>query len=96
MKFPVREIPGFETRLRGWLPTVYHKSGPASDQPDAQVGALTLAHVLEKVVVALHHLAGVPVAFCKTAPTAEHGVFHVVVEYHEEDVAEWRSKRPSR
>jgi cyanophycin synthetase len=86
MKFPVREIPGFETRLRGWLPSVYHKSGPALEQPEAQVGALTLAHVLEKVVVALHHLAGVPVAFCKTAPTAEHGVFHVIVEYHEEDV----------
>ncbi|MBI3863005.1 MAG: cyanophycin synthetase [Planctomycetia bacterium] len=86
MKFPVREIPGFESRLRTWLPAVYQAQPQTADKPEA-VGSLTLAHVLEKVAFALHHEAGVPVVFCKTSPAGEPGVFKVVVEYHEEDVA---------
>jgi cyanophycin synthetase len=87
MKFPVREIPGFEMRLRNWLPTVYHNPAYQTEKPETSVGSCTLAHVLERVVVALQHQAGVPVVFCKTAPAGEPGVFKVIVEYHEEDVA---------
>jgi cyanophycin synthetase len=86
MKFPVREIPGFEARLRSWLPAVYQNPAHAADKGDCGLGSLTLAHVLEEVVVALHHQAGVPVVFCKTASAGEPGVFHVIVEYHEEEV----------
>lgn len=86
MKFPVREIPGFETRLRESLPSLYLTSGIAGDKAEAAVGSLTLAHVLERVVVALQNQAGVPTSFSKTAPAGEPGVFKVLVEYHEEDV----------
>jgi cyanophycin synthetase len=86
MKFPVREIPGFEGRLRSWLPAVFHPLAHAADKAEAHLGALTLAHVLERIVFVLQHQAGIPVVFSKTAPAPEPGTFKVVVEYHEEDV----------
>jgi cyanophycin synthetase len=88
MKYPVREIPGFESRLRGWLPALYQPSTDAPcEKADAAVGSLTLAHVLERVAARLQNEAGVGIAFCKTTPAGEPGVFKVVVEYHEEEVA---------
>jgi cyanophycin synthetase len=83
MKFPVREIPGFEMRLREWLPALY---APPCDKPESPVGSQTLAHVLERAVMELQALAGAPTLFSRTAPT-EPGVYKVVVEYQEEEVA---------
>jgi cyanophycin synthetase len=87
MKFPVREIPGFELRLRGWLPAVYQPAaGQTGDKVDVAVGELTLAHVLERVALRLQNEAGVGAAFCRTAPAGEPGIFKVIVEYREEEV----------
>ncbi|MBS0263758.1 MAG: cyanophycin synthetase [Planctomycetes bacterium] len=87
MKFPIREIPGFEGRLRSWLPAVYHPLAHAVDKAEANLSALTLAHVLERAVFVFQHQAGVPVAFSKSASSNEPGMYKVVVEYHEEEVA---------
>src|SRR5579872_6012415 len=87
MKFPVREIPGFEARLHKWLPSLGQPVPRAVEKPELLLGALTLAHVLERVVVALQSLSGSPVGFSRTTPAAEPGLFKVVVEYREEDVA---------
>ncbi|MGQ0634278.1 MAG: cyanophycin synthetase [Planctomycetaceae bacterium] len=87
-KFPVREIPGFETRLREWLPSVYAatcQTCAGTDKVDA-LGAGTLAHILERATFTLENLAGSAVAFSKTTPTGEPGVYKVVVEYREEEV----------
>lgn len=87
-KFPVREIPGFETRLRDWLPSVYAatcQTCAGTDKVDA-LGAGTVAHILERVTFTLENLAGSSVAFSKTVPAGEPGVYQVVVEYREEDV----------
>ncbi len=86
MKFPVREIPGFETRLREWLPALYQPALPPDNKTDALPGALTLAHILERAVVALEVLAGSPVTFSRTAAALDPGVYNVVVEYREEEV----------
>ncbi|MGE5191752.1 MAG: cyanophycin synthetase [Deltaproteobacteria bacterium] len=86
MKFPVREIPGFEARLREWLPSLYQPAAPTGEKPDAAPGSLTLAHILERAVAALQALAGAPVAFSRTVAATEPGVYKVVVEYLEEDV----------
>jgi cyanophycin synthetase len=86
MKFPIREIPGFEARLRSWLPSLYQVSAATTDKGDQPIGGLTLAHVLERIVVALQQQAGVDVGFSKTTPGVDTNLYHVVVEYHEEDV----------
>ena len=45
-----------------------------------------MAHVLERVTLALQSQAGCPVTFSRTTPTEQAGVFQVVVEYTEEAV----------
>lgn len=87
MKFPVREIPGFEARLHEWLPSLGQPVARAVEKPELLLGSLTLAHVLERVVVALQSFSGSPVGFSRTTPASEPGLFKVVVEYREEEVA---------
>jgi len=56
---------------------------PACSRSGEQAG---MAHVLEKVTLALQVQAGCPVTFSRTTPTEEAGTYQVVVEYTEEDV----------
>lgn len=87
MKFPVREIPGFESRLREWLPTLYPAScQTCTEAADPVPGALTLAHIVERVAFTLQNLAGSTVSFSRTASAGEPGIYKVVVEYREEAV----------
>jgi len=74
------EIPGFEPRLRALFPAV------GELRPHGYVGNISLAHVLERVALALQAQAGCPVTFSRTSATLEPGVFQVVVEYSEEPV----------
>ena len=84
----VAEIPGFETRLRVLLPDIFSGVQWAeADLGGATADRATLAHVLERVAMALQKGARVPVSFSKTTATNEAGQFKVVVEYREEDVA---------
>lgn len=71
----LRDLPGFEDRLRALFPGV----GPL--KPEA-----SLAHVLEQAALALQAQAGCPVTFSHTHKTSTPGHFQVVVEYSEEDV----------
>ena len=82
-KAAVAEIPGFETRLRGLLPDLFSGAQWAdADLTGATAESATLAHVLERVVMALQKEARVPVSFSKTTTTNEAGVFKVVVDVH--------------
>lgn len=49
-------------------------------------GEVSLAHVLAFATLGLQAQAGCPVAFMRTTPTLEQGIFQVVVEYTEEKV----------
>lgn len=71
----------FETRLRARFPDI------DIQRPAGQPGALSLAYVLAGAALSLQAQAGCPVAFCRTAPTPDAGVFQVVIEYVEESVA---------
>ncbi len=76
----IRELAGFETRLRALFPGIGALPASAAKEP------LTLAHVLEAVTLALQTRAGCPVTFSRTQETVERGTFQVVVEYSEEQV----------
>jgi cyanophycin synthetase len=52
----------------------------------SRYGALTMAHVLERVALGLQVQAGCPVVFSRTLQTLEIGVYQVIVEYSEEAV----------
>lgn len=97
-KFPVREIPGFENRLREWLPSLYAatcQTCAGTDKVDA-LGASTLAHIFERVVFTLENLAGSTVSFSKTIPAGAPGLYKVVVEYREEEVGRAAAETASR
>jgi cyanophycin synthetase len=82
------EIPGFEARLRALVPDMFSGAQWAdADLTGATVEGATLAHALGRVAMALQRAARVPVSFSKTSATNEAGVWKVVVEYREEDVA---------
>lgn len=76
----IRELGGFETRLRARFPQV------GELQPYGHDGNVPLAQVLERVALALQAEAGCPVTFSRTTATVERGIYQVVVEYSEEDV----------
>ncbi|MGI4721173.1 MAG: cyanophycin synthetase [Janthinobacterium lividum] len=76
----IRELGGFETRLRARFPQV------GELQPYGHDGTVPLAQVLERVALALQAEAGCPVTFSRTTATVERGIYQVVVEYSEEDV----------
>ncbi|MCW5655719.1 cyanophycin synthetase [Hydrogenophaga sp.] len=76
----LRQMPGFERRLRELFPAV----GPL--QTGNPQEPLSMAHVLKDAVLALQAQAGCPVTFSRLARTPETGVSQVVVQYSEEVV----------
>ncbi|GKT23671.1 cyanophycin synthetase [Acidovorax sp. SUPP3334] len=76
----MRQIAGFETRLRALFPAVgvLHPEGSDAD--------VSLAHVLGGAALALQAQAGCPVSFSRISATVDTGVYQVVVEYSEEAV----------
>ena len=71
--------PSIEQQLRRTFPAVGNIEGVRGQQAG-------MAHVLEKVTLALQAQAGCPVTFSRTTPTQDAGTYQVVVEYTEEDV----------
>lgn len=76
----IGRLPGFEARLRALFPHIGELHPTVLGQP------LALAHVLEGAALALQAQAGCQVVFGHTTPTAEAGVYQVVVQYTEEAV----------
>ncbi|MFA7505627.1 MAG: cyanophycin synthetase [Burkholderiaceae bacterium] len=73
-------LPGIESRIS----ERFRGIGPLRGYPDQR--DLGMAQLLELAALGLQAQAGCPVSFSRTVPTAEPGVFHVVVEYTEETV----------
>jgi cyanophycin synthetase len=74
-------LPGFEERLDAWLPTL----GKRAANNDQQ--GRSLAHVLQQVALELQALAGSAVTFGLVRDTTRQGLYRVIVEYEEEELA---------
>jgi cyanophycin synthetase len=84
------QLPGFSQRLMAWLPSmVEHRctSGQRGGFFELLRRGADQAHVLEHVTLELQSLAGTPVGFGRARETSEAGVYQVVVEYKNEDLA---------
>ena len=86
---PSTEIPGFNERLVGLLPTL--REHPCSRR--AEGGFLErleegthLPHILEHVALELQTLAGSDVSFGRVVESGDPGVWWLIVAYEEEDV----------
>ena len=83
------EIPGFNDRLKAFLPTlVKHRCSEGTEGGFfARLERGTyLAHILEHVVLELQSLAGTEVGYGKTRLTNQDGVYKIGIEYTDEEM----------
>jgi len=83
-------IPGFNDRLKSWLPTMIEHRCSVGERGGFFVRldrGTYLAHILEHVTLELQSLAGNEVGFGRARETSEEGVYRVAIEYLEETVA---------
>ncbi len=84
------EIPGFNERLKAWLPSLIEhecsigEHGGFFQRLDR---GTYMAHILEHVTLELQTLAGTPVGFGRARETDEEGVYRVAIAYEEEALA---------
>ena len=87
--FPSNTLPGFNDRLKAWLPTmIEHRCTPGVRGGFFQRldnGTWT-GHVLEHVSLELQTLAGMPTGFGKAREVGPRGVYKVVIRTDHEDV----------
>jgi cyanophycin synthetase len=83
------ELPGFNQRLRQWLPSlVEHRCsvGERGGFFQRLERGTYLAHILEHVALELQTLAGTEVGFGRTRMTSVDGVYRVAIEYQFEEL----------
>ena len=86
---PSDEIPGFNDRLKSWLPTMieHHCSvGERGGFFERLRRGTWQGHILEHVALELQCLVGTEVGFGRTRETSEDGVYKVALEYEEEEL----------
>ena len=84
------EVPGFNDRLKSWLPTmVEHRcsEGTRGGFFERLRRGTYPAHILEHVTLELMSLAGSEVGYGRARSTNEDGVYKVAIEYEEEAFA---------
>ncbi|MCE9556873.1 MAG: cyanophycin synthetase [Planctomycetes bacterium] len=83
------EIPGFNDRLKSWLPSL-HEHRCSVGEPGGFFQRLErgtyLGHILEHVALELQTLCGCSVGFGKARAAEQEGVYRVVVDYEEESL----------
>ncbi len=87
---PSDQLPGFNQRLKAWLPSLEEhrcSAGESGGFFDRLQRGTYPAHILEHVTLELQTLAGTPVEFGRARETSKPGVYQVVVEYKEEELA---------
>lgn len=87
---PSNEIAGFNDRLMAWMPTmIEHRCsiGERGGFFERLRRGTYQAHILEHVTLELLSLAGSNAGYGRARETSEEGVYKVVIEYEEENLA---------
>ncbi|HEY7422958.1 MAG TPA: Mur ligase family protein [Gemmataceae bacterium] len=86
---PSDELPGFNDRLKAWLPSlIEHRCSVGSRGGffERLRRGTWQAHILEHVALELQSLAGTEVGFGRTRETSEDGVYKVALEFEYEEL----------
>jgi cyanophycin synthetase len=87
---PSSDFPGFVERLTTWLPGLQSHECSLK-RPGGFIERLRrgtyLGHICEHVTIELQNLMGFRVAYGRARGTGEHGVYNVIIAYHEEEPA---------
>jgi len=84
------EIPGFNQRLKTWLPSLIEHRCSVGERGgffQRLERGTYMAHILEHVTLELQTLAGTPVGFGRARETDVEGVYRVAIELEEEALA---------
>ncbi|MGE5155295.1 MAG: cyanophycin synthetase [Bdellovibrio bacteriovorus] len=84
------EIPGFNQRLKSWLPSLIEHRCSVGERGgffQRLERGTYMAHILEHVTLELQTLAGTPVGFGRARETDLEGVYRVAIELVEESLA---------
>jgi len=84
------EIPGFNQRLKAWLPSLIEHRCSVGERGgffQRLERGTYMAHILEHVALELQTLAGTPVGFGRARETSVEGVYKVAIEFDEEPLA---------
>jgi cyanophycin synthetase len=76
----IEGLSDFEIQLRTLFPQLHLRSVGLQNEP------ISMAHVIEHVVLGLQAQAGCPVTFSRTVKVKDDGIYQVIVEYSEEQV----------
>ncbi len=76
----IKGLVDFEIQLRTLFPKLHFSNAVSSHEH------ISMAHVIEHVVLGLQAQAGCPVTFSRTVKASHEGIYQVVVEYSEEAV----------
>jgi len=86
---PSDEMPGFNDRLMGWLPTMIEHRCSVGERGgffERLRRGTYLAHILEHVTLELQSLAGYEFGFGRARESSREGLFRVAVRYEDEAV----------
>jgi len=96
---PSNQIPGFYEGLVGVLPSlVEHFCSPGCRGgflSRVKEGTL-MGHIIEHLALELQMLAGMPVGFGRTRETPTPGIYHVVIEYKDEQAGRYAARAAVR
>ena len=87
---PSNELPGFNERLKSWLPTMIEHRCSVGERGgffERLRRGTYQAHILEHVTLELQSLAGTEVGYGRARETDEDGVYRVAIEYEDEAFA---------
>ncbi len=84
------EYPGFNDRLKSWLPSLIEHRCSVGERGGFFVRldrGTYLGHILEHVTLELQTLAGTPVGYGRARETSVEGTYRVAIKYEEEELA---------
>ena len=96
---PSNKVPGFSERLKAMFPSMYsHRCSKGCEGGFfMRVDEGTwMGHIIEHIALEIQTLAGMDTGFGRTRGYGEHGVYHVVFSYIEEDVGRYAARAAVR
>ena len=96
---PTDKIPGFFTRLKTLLPSLYaHRCSEDHEGGffERVERGTWMGHVIEHIALEIQTLAGMDTGFGRTRTTGEHGIYNVVFSYIEEAVGLYAARASVR
>jgi len=96
---PTNKIEGFQERLKALIPSLYEhrcSMGRTGGFFERVQEGTWMGHVIEHIALEIQTLAGMDTGFGRTRGTGNHGEYHVVFSYMEEEAGKYAARASVR